>query len=42
MVLDAVMFGVFPSAASLVGGLMILIGGIAAQLGPRTTGQGDG
>ena len=42
MVLDAIMFGVFPGATSLGGGLMIMAGGIIAQLGPRSMGQGSG
>jgi drug/metabolite transporter (DMT)-like permease len=42
MVLDAIMFGVSPTMTSLLGGLMIMVGGIAAQLGPQTTEQGSG
>lgn len=42
MVLDAIMFGVFPGVTSLSGGLMIMAGGIVAQLGPRSMGQGSG
>ena len=40
MVLDAIMFGVLPGATSLGGGLMIMAGGIVAQLGPRSMGPG--
>ena len=41
MVLDAIMFGVSPTIASLLGGLMIVIGGIAAQLGPQSMQHAD-
>ena len=41
MVLDAIMFSVSPTMTSLFGGIMIVVGGIAAQLGPQPTGQGD-